>query len=508
MATPSLSLVESLIGAIPVEEGAALVARVGERATITAKSGSIEVGSVALTVEAMDDLIAQVLPPDQLESLQENGTVHFEFTPPAIGGAFAVLAASTPGDRWLEIRRRTASIATATPPVTQAVRAAVAPPPTAAPVPAVAAEADVVQLLSRFHTPEAPAAAPGPRAQAPSAPVAPVLRPSFAAAPPAVDFDFDLSAKMPTRQPSPAPVPAVQEVAVTDDLSIPANFDFTEAKSDFDLDGLSLPEVLPERPVAAAFDSETAPVESDHSDHIASRHPETSGMAKSYIPTSTAASSPLRSRSVVMLSVVLGVVVLSAAGWFTAQRYLSAPSVAVAAPPPPAPRKPAPPKTGPQMAAGAPATAAASRRPAAAAPVATPPAAKRGPETVAQKPDAVVTPKPVPPPAVAKAYADTAVPKSTTAPATSTAAAPAPAVPHEGFAIQVAAVRERDEADRIVARLVNQGYSGYLVRGQGAAADFYRVRVGAFKDRQAAEEVAVRLERAEGVKPWIVKETP
>jgi hypothetical protein len=35
------------------------------------------VGSVALTVEAMDDLIAQVLPPDQLESLQENGTVHW-----------------------------------------------------------------------------------------------------------------------------------------------------------------------------------------------------------------------------------------------------------------------------------------------------------------------------------------------------------------------------------------------------------------------------------------------
>jgi hypothetical protein len=502
MPTPSLSLVESLIGAIPVEEGAALVARVGERATITAKSGSIEVGSVALTVEAMDDLIAQVLPPDQLESLQENGTVHFEFTPPAIGGEFAVLAASTPGDRWLEIRRRNASIATATAPVTEVVRAAVAPPPTAAPVPAVAAEADVVQLLSRFHTPEPPAAAPAP---ALSAPVASAPRPSFAAAPPALDFDFDLSAKMAT-QPSPAPVPAVQEVAVNDDLSIPANFDFPEAKSDFDLDGLSLPEVLPERPLAAAFDSGTPAVESDHSDHIAIGHPETSGMAKSYIPTSTAASSPLRSRSVVMLSVVLGVVVLSAAGWFAAQRYLSAPPVAVAAPQQPAPRKPAPPKTGPQTAAEAPATAAASRRPAAAAPVATPPAAKRGTETVAQKPDAVVTPKPVPPPAVAKANADTTVPKSTTAPATATAAAPA--VPHEGFAIQVAAVLERDEADRIVARLVNQGYSGYLVRGQGAAAAFYRVRVGAFKDRQAAEEVAVRLERAEGVKPWIVKETP
>src|SRR4029077_17710587 len=105
MATPSLSLVESLIGAIPVEEGAALVARVGERATITAKSGSIDVGSVALTVEAMDDLIAKVLPPDQLESLQENGTVHFEFTPAAIGGEIAVLVASRRGDARLVIQR-------------------------------------------------------------------------------------------------------------------------------------------------------------------------------------------------------------------------------------------------------------------------------------------------------------------------------------------------------------------------------------------------------------------
>src|SRR5262245_31688122 len=130
MSTPSLSLVESLIGAIPVEEGAALVARVGERATITAKSGSIEVGSVALTVEAMDDLLAQVLPPDQLESLQENGTVHFEFTPPVLGGEFAVLAASTPGDRWLEIRRRSTVVA---PPPSAAAPARPAPAPVPAP---------------------------------------------------------------------------------------------------------------------------------------------------------------------------------------------------------------------------------------------------------------------------------------------------------------------------------------------------------------------------------------
>jgi cell division septation protein DedD len=78
--------------------------------------------------------------------------------------------------------------------------------------------------------------------------------------------------------------------------------------------------------------------------------------------------------------------------------------------------------------------------------------------------------------------------------------------PRAGFSIQVAAVRERDQADKMLVRLVSQGYAGYLVRGQGASADFYRVRVGEFADRKAAEEAATRLERDEWAKPWILKE--
>jgi cell division septation protein DedD len=59
----------------------------------------------------------------------------------------------------------------------------------------------------------------------------------------------------------------------------------------------------------------------------------------------------------------------------------------------------------------------------------------------------------------------------------------------------------------MAARLVQQGFSGYVVNGEGAAADYYRVRIGAFPDRQAAEDVAKRIELSEGIKPWIVKET-
>jgi cell division septation protein DedD len=110
----------------------------------------------------------------------------------------------------------------------------------------------------------------------------------------------------------------------------------------------------------------------------------------------------------------------------------------------------------------------------------------------------------VPTPAVAAAKAEAKTPRPPIVPP----AAPVPSAVREGFAIQVAAVLERSEADRIVARLVNEGYAGYAIRGQGSAAAYYRVRVGAFRDRQAAEDVAARLERSEGIKPWIVKETP
>jgi hypothetical protein len=56
-----------------------------------------------------------------------------------------------------------------------------------------------------------------------------------------------------------------------------------------------------------------------------------------------------------------------------------------------------------------------------------------------------------------------------------------------------------------VTRFVTQGYPTYIVRGEGAAADYFRVRIGTFPDREAAQQAAKRLE-GEGVKPWITKE--
>ena len=93
-------------------------------------------------------------------------------------------------------------------------------------------------------------------------------------------------------------------------------------------------------------------------------------------------------------------------------------------------------------------------------------------------------------------------------------AASAPVAPPEsaaepegaGFAVQVAALRERREADSIVQRLIGKGYPAYvLAPANGSPAAVYRVRVGKFKDRREAEEAATSLEKEEQFKPWIVR---
>ena len=89
---------------------------------------------------------------------------------------------------------------------------------------------------------------------------------------------------------------------------------------------------------------------------------------------------------------------------------------------------------------------------------------------------------------------------------------PAPAasdVPSEpggdGFAIQLAALRERAEAEGIVRRLASKGYSAYVMSPPAGAPAVFRVRVGKFKDRREAESVSARLQKEEQFKPWIVR---
>lgn len=77
--------------------------------------------------------------------------------------------------------------------------------------------------------------------------------------------------------------------------------------------------------------------------------------------------------------------------------------------------------------------------------------------------------------------------------------------PGTGFAIQVAALRKRDEADVIVKRLAGKGYPAYVVAPTKGAPSVFRVRVGKFKDRGEADTVAARLQKEEQFKPWVVR---
>jgi cell division septation protein DedD len=103
---------------------------------------------------------------------------------------------------------------------------------------------------------------------------------------------------------------------------------------------------------------------------------------------------------------------------------------------------------------------------------------------------------------------------ATTAPGKSAAAAAAAKVPGaragelgggeagKGYAVQVAAVRDRSEADRIATRLKGKGYATYIT---SPAPGMFRVRVGKFEQLREAEATAARLEKEEQFKPWITK---
>jgi len=73
------------------------------------------------------------------------------------------------------------------------------------------------------------------------------------------------------------------------------------------------------------------------------------------------------------------------------------------------------------------------------------------------------------------------------------------------FSIQVAALRERDEADTIVKRLAGKGYPAYVMTPTKEAPSLYRVRVGKYKDRREADTVAAKLQKEEQFKPWVVR---
>jgi DedD protein len=123
------------------------------------------------------------------------------------------------------------------------------------------------------------------------------------------------------------------------------------------------------------------------------------------------------------------------------------------------------------------------------------------PAAVSPKPPTASAPRPV-----ATRTTPVAVPERPAIPESAPAREPAAQAsldepPGDGFVVQVAAVRQRAEANTIARRLSNKGYQAFVT----TSGVNFRVRVGKFDDRREAQSVAGRLEREENFKPWVTR---
>jgi DedD protein len=75
----------------------------------------------------------------------------------------------------------------------------------------------------------------------------------------------------------------------------------------------------------------------------------------------------------------------------------------------------------------------------------------------------------------------------------------------QGYALQIAALRDRNEADAIAKRLESKGYAAYVLAPASGTPAVFRVRVGKFKTRRDAETVSAKLQKEEQFNPWITR---
>ena len=99
------------------------------------------------------------------------------------------------------------------------------------------------------------------------------------------------------------------------------------------------------------------------------------------------------------------------------------------------------------------------------------------------------------------AAAATPAPKPTAQPArkpTPQVTAPAAAPPSAGggWAIQIGSFGSRENADRLKRQLDGEGYPVFLMPVRSGGRTLHRVRVGPYRDRATADEVARRLAAA------------
>jgi len=132
------------------------------------------------------------------------------------------------------------------------------------------------------------------------------------------------------------------------------------------------------------------------------------------------------------------------------------------------------------------------------------PAAEKSTDKAPEKTVEKSAPKPIAKPIAEPIAAVSSVPKGTT-PAASPTSGSAAATPSDGYAVQVAAVNARNDADVIAKRFSSKGYSAYVEVPPNGMGTVFRVRIGTFKTKREAETIAAKLQKEEQIKPWVTR---
>jgi cell division septation protein DedD len=73
------------------------------------------------------------------------------------------------------------------------------------------------------------------------------------------------------------------------------------------------------------------------------------------------------------------------------------------------------------------------------------------------------------------------------------------------FQVQVLATTEREAADAMVSRLKSRGFPAHLSSGEYKGQALFRVRVGGYPDKAAAQQVARAIQDREGLQTWVTR---
>ena len=73
-----------------------------------------------------------------------------------------------------------------------------------------------------------------------------------------------------------------------------------------------------------------------------------------------------------------------------------------------------------------------------------------------------------------------------------------------GISIQIASLKEKNEADNLVKKYRDKGYCAYIIDMTKKGVSFYRIRIGAFNRRKEAKDTFNKLKNKEHLKPIYV----